>query len=180
MTRPELICFDMDGTLIEENKWLDFNLCLGLTPTQDDALYEAFASGELSYHTWLERLREAYRLPRPNVTRDYVTTCLTQFTLQSGAVDALERAKALNVPTAVITGSFDTTAAAVAHALGIDHAIANTSCVFDTEDRLIDIESGGDEGEMKDRYLRALCVELNVSLESVIVVGDSGNDLPMF
>jgi phosphoserine phosphatase len=176
----KLICFDMDGTLIKESKWSDFNQCLGVPPAQDQAWYDAFTSGEITYDTWLEKLRTAYDLPRAGVTHAVVSDCLTRFTLQPGARAAVRAAAAMGISSAVITGSFDISATALADELNLGYAISNTSCVFDATGKLVDICSGGEEGEAKVQYLRALCVQIGCELTDTLVVGDGVNDIPLF
>lgn len=180
MSTLKLVVFDMDDTLITDNTWLRFNTALGVTAEDDDRLYHEFSAGQIDYQTWLSELTQLYDLHNRHVTRDFVNEVLDTFELAPGAHEAVRSCKQHNLQTAIITGSFTTTAETVRDALGMDHAIANTSCVYDAEDRLINIASHGEEASAKVIHLESLLQELQIAPESVLVVGDGANDVPLF
>lgn len=180
MSQPKLVVFDLDDTLITSNTWLKFNTALGVSKTDDDQLYIRYHQGELTYEEWLHELTSLYKLEEKHFTKDHVTEVLSVFDLAEGAVSAVEYLRQLSIPSAILTGSFKTTADAVAKTLGINHTIANTTCTFDTSDRLIAVESHGDEAEQKPVHLKKLLAEKNLKPSEVLVVGGGANDIPLF
>lgn len=178
---PRLICFDMDDTLIQGNSWLRFNLALGVSQAEDDQLYARFAAGEIDYQQWMTALQTLYRLPRPEIDRTYVNTVLSEVSLVAGAVDTLTQIHHAGITTALITGSFHTTATTVAAQLNIPHVYANTDCVYDDHDQLTHLVSQGDEGAGKLAYVEELCRQRKLKItKDVMIVGDSSNDIPAF
>ena len=51
MMNQRLVCFDMDGTLITNNKWLDFNKFLGITKVEDEAIFRRYSTADINYKT---------------------------------------------------------------------------------------------------------------------------------
>lgn len=181
MKERKLCVFDMDDTLIHNNKWFDLNTFLGVSEADDNRLYQDFKNEQISYKEWMDALDALYELSQKNVTRDEVTQVLQTYTVREGAGELVQTLHAAGYETAIITGSFAITAQSIADELGIKHVIANTHCVFDEHDRLTHIHSRGTEGTMKQTYLLELCSSLGIQPhENCYVIGDSIYDQPMF
>lgn len=171
----------MDDTLITGNTWLKFNTFLGVSEDDDYRLYKAFINKEITYTQWLEELTNLYNVSDTQIPKEAVTALLTDITLAPGAQEAVAFCLKNGLIPVLITGSFDTTAKAVAAQLGIQNYVANTQCEYDDTANLKGIVSQGDEGESKVRQLRSLCRSLGISPEThCIAVGDSSNDIPLF
>jgi phosphoserine phosphatase len=181
----------MDDTLITNNKWLDVNLALGVTKCEDDALYNQFTEGDITYDQWTHLLQQLYHNHGPH-NRLQIERELIKVEWAAGAAQAAKATRDYGMATAVITGSFCLTAAHVAHELNIDHWRANTSLHFtntsnQTADNLnanelhtVSIVSGGEEGNAKVRLLQDLCHNLGYELTDCIAVGEGANDIPLF
>lgn len=181
MDVKKLFVFDMDDTLIVNNKWVDFNTFLGVSTNDDYRLYMAFKNEELSYAQWIQELIKLYELDKKTVTRKEVTKVLQDVQIRQGAKELVDSLHKKGFTTAIITGSFVITAHTLAEELGIRHVVANTNCVFDEKDRLTTIHSRGTEGTMKNTYLLELCSALGVDPhEDCYVIGDSIYDQSMF
>jgi len=175
----KLIIFDMDDTLITNNTWLDFNLFMGMTADEDYRLYKQFKAGELDYKTWTSKLVEQYKKHTLKYESE-IEGELARFELADGADLAVEAALKLGLQTTLLTGSFSTTAQAVATELGIGSITANTSVIYDNEGAFLDLQSQGDEAIAKLRALPRLCSDHNATPEQCIAVGDGANDIPLF
>jgi len=181
MSKNKLFVFDMDDTLITNNKWVDVNTFLGVSPDDDYRLYTAFKNGDISYAQWMTELDILYDLKNKRVTREEITSILQQIKLRDGAKSLVNHLHKKEYTTAIITGSFVITAHTIADQLGIHHVIANTSCVFNESDVLTGIHSRGTESAMKNTYLLELCSALNIEpTKDCYVIGDSIYDQPMF
>lgn len=176
----KLVVFDMDGTLITGNTWEDFNTALGVTDDEDWALYSAFSKDEITYGEWQQELLKLYRLDENKHTKEQVLSYLTQYELKTDAKACLEQISAAGHDTLLLSGSFQMTAYAVAFELGMDEAIATTTCVFDQEGMLCNFLSEGDEQHAKVKRLEIFCAEKNISLDDCVVIGDGPNDIPLF
>ena len=80
MSDIKLICFDIDGTLIEGNSWYTLNTALGVTPKEDLELHKAYSTGLITYTDWLTTLETLYR-KRGKTTPEQITTALSTYTL---------------------------------------------------------------------------------------------------
>ena len=181
MSVKKLFVFDMDDTLIVNNKWLDFNTYLGVSEEDDYRLYLAFKNNEITYAEWMVELDKLYDLANKKVTRSEITSVLQSFQVREGAKELIQTLHKQGFTTAIITGSFVITAHTLAEQLNIRHVVANTNCVFDEQDHLTHIHSKGTEGMMKNTYLLELCSALGVNpSKDCYVIGDSIYDQPMF
>ena len=179
--KRQLVVFDMDDTLITNNKWVDINSFLGISGDDDYRLYMAFKNGDISYAEWMTELDTLYDLENKHVTRNEIVPILQQVQLREGAKSLIDHLHRKGYITAIFTGSFVITAHTIADQLGIHHVVANTSCVFDENDELTGIHSRGTESAMKNAYLLELCSALNIEpTKDCYVVGDSIYDQPMF
>lgn len=179
MDSIKLVCFDMDGTLIEQNSWYALNTALGVTPAEDLAMYEAYGAGELSYEDWISRLVSLYK-ERGVATRENVTAALTRYQLRDGAVELVEYLKGKGYRVAIVSGSFDVTVDAVAGQLGITLRQANTRVTFGPDGYLTELVSQGDEKDAKVRHLETICNQEGIKLTDCVCIGDGGNDIELF
>lgn len=171
----------MDDTLITNNKWVDFNTYLGVSKEDDERLYRAFVSNEISYADWLSKLTRLYDLPNKKITKRQIVAVLQKVQIKRGAFALINALHAKGYDCAIITGSFAITAHSLAETFRIKHVLANTRCVFDEDQILTGIHSKGTEATMKNEYLITLCKTLSIDPRTdCYVIGDSVYDLPMF
>jgi len=180
MTKNKLIVFDLDNTLITGNIWEQFNTSLGVTKEQDRELYSAFATNEINYEQWLSELKKLYQLDTNKHTKAQVLEYLTEYQLQPDALTVLQSLTNSGYDVLLLAGSFQMTADAVAFELGIDTAIATTTCMFDESEMLYDLHSKGNERDTKVQLLQEYCSAHDLLLSDCIVVGSGGNNLALF
>jgi HAD superfamily phosphoserine phosphatase-like hydrolase len=180
MNNNKLVVFDLDNTLITGNIWEHFNTSLGVTKEQDWELYSAFTKNEITYQQWLSGLKELYRLDTNKHTKAQVLEYLTEYDLQPDALTALQLITSSGYDTLLLAGSFQMTADAVAFELGLNKAIAATTCIFDAAELLCDLHSVGNEREAKVQLLHDYCDTHDITLSDCIVVGSGGNNLALF
>ena len=194
MKAVKLVCLDLDDTLIDQNSWYKLNIALGLTNEEDQAMYDAYANGNLSYEEWMEKLAALYR-ERGFATKERVTATLSHYRFKEGARELVKYLKGKGYQLVLLSGSFDMVLESVADTLGITHRKANTSFRFDEHDMLQEVMSAGDELDNKLQYLKDFCVEKNpnttceigagvqwrwVELDECAAVGDGLSDLKLF
>jgi len=85
MAERKLFVFDMDDTLITNNKWFDLNLFLGVSEADDYRLYCEFKENQITYKEWMEQLATLYDLENKTSSRAAVTQILQEYTLRDGA-----------------------------------------------------------------------------------------------
>ena len=180
MSKNKLVVFDLDNTLITGIIWENFNTSLGVTMEQDKELYSAFAKEEINYQQWLTELKKLYHLDTNKHTKAQVLEYVTEYDLQPDALTALQLITSSGYDTLLLAGSFQMTADAVAFELGINKAIATTTCIFDEAEMLYDLHSASNEREAKVTLLHNYCRANDLLLSDCIVVGSGGNNLALF
>ena len=77
--KPELIIFDLNKTLINENSWLKLNQAMGVTADEDADLLERAARGEITDSEAQLELLNLYQ-QRGDVSRAHIAQILTEYT----------------------------------------------------------------------------------------------------
>lgn len=180
LSDKKLVVFDMDGTLITNNTWFDFNLAMGVSAEEDEDLYQQYTAGTLTYADWVTALNTHYaRYPRRG--REVVEATLTSsLHFREGAPELIAYLHKKGYQTAIITGSFTVTAHAAAAALGIMHALGNATCHYNNEQHFTHISVRGEERMVKVDMLGELCSQLSLTPHDCVAIGDGGNDLDLF
>ena len=179
MPKIRLVCFDLDDTLIRRNSWHALNNSLGITDEEDQHWFDAYGSGEISSEQWKNILLERY-LEHSDATRDGITKIFSQYELVDGARESVEHVRSKGLETVLISGSVDIVVDLVAKDLGISHAKANNSFLFDDADRLQSIHTCGDDTIGKADHLESFCEMLGIQMNECACIGDGYNDIEMF
>lgn len=175
----KLICLDLDQTLIYRNSWRTLGLALGIPAEEDIRLYKEYKAGLFSYDEWNEKVLEFYT-KHEDANREGITKILADYTFVDGAREAVEYLKSKGYELVLISGSIDILVDVVAKDLGIKYFKANNTFIFDENDRLISIHSGGDDTLAKAGYLESFCEMLGFDITECACIGDGSNDLEMF
>jgi len=179
MNNIKLVCFDMDGTLINQNSWQQLNLALGVTSAEDTEMYEAYGDGKLTYQAWTNKLFNLY-IERKLATKENVHQALTKYTFKVGAEDLVSYLQEKGYQIAIITGSFDVLAQQVAEHLHVQTYKANTRLLYDADNYIKEMISEGDELHAKLRHLENMCQALGIAIEECVCIGDGANDIELF
>ena len=82
--------------------------------------------------------------------------------------------------TALITGSFDLFAKAIAQKLDIPSWYANTEMIWDEKGNLVDFHYVRDQAAQKLIHLQQFTKQHGIHIEDCIVIGDGDNDVEIF
>ena len=179
MVKPKLICFDFDDTLTTENSWLTLNTALGITPAEDQKMYEAFKTGELSYLDWTDKISSYYRI-HGLANKDTIEHVLHTIPLKPDAKAVITELHVRGYITAIISGSFTSLVSQHASELGITHVYAGTKIKYDGENNFIELQSEGEESGVKVKHLTDLCSKLGIQVTDCACIGDGANDIELF
>lgn len=178
LLRPiRLVCFDLDGVLIEaKSSWVAVHDAFGVR--NEDSL-RLFLHGEISEEEFIRRDVALWRKKKPHVTIGEIDDILSRVVLHPGAEQTIDALHAAGVKTAVVSGGIANAAHRVARQLGIPLVSANELQV---------LEDGRLSGEgvvntpLRDKSLpvRRFAQELGIPLGHVASVGNSAPDVPMF
>jgi phosphoserine phosphatase len=179
MNNIKLICFDLDETLIKKNSWKNLGLSLGVSEEEDRRFYNEYKSNSISYDEWNDKILELY-LKHKDANRDSIIKTLSKYFYNEGAQEIVKYLKDKGYILVLISGSIDILVNMVALDLGIPYNKANNTFIFDEQNRLIGIHSGGNDVLAKAEHLESFCEMLNIDIKECACIADGRNDVEMF
>lgn len=175
-TSKKALILDLDGTVTPHSTWVALNTAFGITPEQDETLFEQYRQGLLPYLEWTKQLVEIYRSNNSPLTKKQLIQLADDIELHKDAKDFVQAAKDKNYKVILVSGSVDVIVERIAERLNSDDWLSCSKVVFE-EDVLIDLVSMGDEGPAKIKLIQEAGIELS---EDTISVGDGGNEKELF
>ena len=177
--RPyDLVCFDVDGTLVEhpEHKvvWQVLNRRFLGTDGINENRYARYRSGEISYAEWVAM--DIGDWQRRGITREQVVDALGELRLVDGARETLDELKDRGYKLGVISGTLDISL----EILFPDHPFDDVFCNrirFGDDGRIAGWEATPYDMEGKARALEMIAEREGLRLERCVFVGDHGNDV---
>lgn len=179
MFRPEIICFDLNKTLIRENSWLELNLAMGVTQAEDDDLMARAAAGKLTDQEGQDELLAIYR-QRGNISRHTIMDVITRYEYIDGARELIKSLGARGYRLALVSGAMDILVAHVAKELGISLWRASNIFVFDESNQLVGIKSPEKDAADKAVQFTDICLKKGVDPTQCAAIGDGANDKHLF
>jgi HAD superfamily phosphoserine phosphatase-like hydrolase len=176
--RRLLICFDVDGTLIDDTIfiWQTLHDKMKTDPVERKFWSDAYWNHQITYEEWATRDVEMWI--RQNVTREILLESLADLQLMSGARYTLSQLRKNDHALGVISGSID---------LALEKTIPDYSSVFDFVflNRLLFDENNKLTGivptpfdiEQKASGLIEMSNRLRIPLRDTVFVGDNFNDI---
>lgn len=176
--RVDLVCFDVDGTLIKhpENKvvWQVLNQrFLGDDSVNADR-FARYRSGEITYAEWVAL--DVGEWQRLGVTREQMVDALGELRLVTGARETLSVLKERGYKLAVISGTLDISL----ETLFPDHPFADVFCNrihFGEDGHITGWTATPYDMEGKAQALKMIAAREGFPLERCAFVGDHHNDL---
>lgn len=178
LERPiRLVCFDLDGVLIEaKSSWVAVHEAFGV---QNEASLAEFLHGRISEEEFIRRDVALWLQKKPDAHRDDIDRILAGVVLHPGAKDTIRALHAANVHTAIVSGGIALAARRVAERLAIPHVSAN-ELLTHPDGRLTGEGVVNTPLRDKSRPVRGFAAALDIPLEQVASVGNSAPDIPMF
>lgn len=180
MRKFDLICFDVDGTLIEhpQNKviWEVLNTRILGNDSVNKERFRMYNDGEISYDEWV--MLDVSGWVAHKATRDQVLAAVSEFNLIEGARETVTELKRRGYRLAVISGTLDI----MIDTLFPDHPfeeVFTNKISFDGSGTLVSWEATPFDLHGKPVALRALAKKFKISLERSAFVGDGDNDVPL-
>jgi len=173
----ELICFDMDGVLIDiGSSWKfvhDYFHCT------NNASVNAYLHGEISDEEFIRRDLALWKENGEFTTRETIENLFTSVELMQGAQSLFQFLKKRKIRTAIVSAGIDIVAQKIGTMLDIDTILAN-GFIVDSKNRLTG------EGKLsvrliqKDQAIYTLSKNKQIPLRNCAAVGNSCFDIPMF
>ncbi len=175
----ELICLDLNKTLIKENSWFRLNIALGMTKAEDEILFKLWEEGTISYIEWQDIISRIY-INRNAPTRKKIEKVLFDYEYKPDVKEVINYLKKKGYKIALITGAEASLARKVASELGIDMYAADNIFIYDEKDIFKKIIVLGEEEEFKLYQLKSFCYELGIELTQCVCIGDGSNEMVLF
>ncbi len=176
----DLICFDVDGTLVRHPTgmviWEVLNIRFGGSVEQNRERYTMYRDGKISYADWVELDIEDWL--HAGASQAAILECVSEFALIDGARDTVIELGKRGYTLGVISGTLDV----VLDTLFPDHPFSDVhtnKIFFDKEGKLAAWQATPYDGKGKPAALRAMAEKHGVPLERCAFVGDGENDVPL-
>ncbi len=175
-----LVCFDVDGTLIENVKfsWQLFHDHFGIDKGRRDAARKAFMKGDLTYKQWAEHDVELWKERR--VTRQDFFDAIDSHNIKllQGSREALGELKSHGMKLAVISGSLNVMLERfLPDCDRLFDDIYLSRLLFDERGVICGVDATPYDIEHKASALRMIAKKENIPLEKTVFIGDYLNDL---
>lgn len=176
----KLVCFDVDGTLIDnvEYSWKVFHDYFQVDQKRRERAKKAFYNGEISYLEWAEHDINLW-VEKKAKKEDFIKAIKhANLKLMKGALETLNELKKRNVKLAIISGSLN---------IILEHFIPNykeifddiflSRIYFDKKGNINNIKPTSFDMEQKAVALKQIAEREKISLKECVFVGDHENDL---
>lgn len=177
----KIICFDVNGTLVEESSWEIFAQGDKAIEKQIDDIFDGYYSRKISIdEVWRGLVSTLKKTGRAN--RDFIYNCWDQFiTFKEGAEDLIVYLKEKEYKIYLISCSIDISLECMVKKLDIDGFYAGSHLIFDSLGDLERITSECGKGrEFKKEKLKELAQKEGIDVGDVVFVGDGDNDIGVF
>ena len=179
MQSIKLVCFDVDGTLVDGIGWLLLTEGLGCSVQEHLDIFSRAQRREISFSECERLLVRMYR-HSGNATRSFVLKIFDEVKLRPNAKALISYLKNKDYKIYLISGADDIYVETIAKNLDVDGFYANSTLEFDKDEVLRKIHYRHNQGEIKVKQLKELIENLGIKKYEVVFIGDSWNDIEVF
>lgn len=176
----DLICFDVDGTLVTHPSgmviWEVLNLKFGSSRETNALRYQMYHSGRITYDEWVAL--DVGDWVAAGATRADILETVTEFKLVDGARDTVEELKRRGFRLAVISGTLDILLEHLFAGHPFDTVYTNR-VFFDDAGTLTHWQATPFDGHGKPLALKEIGDKYRIPLSRSAFVGDGENDVPL-
>ncbi len=176
----DLICFDVDGTLVRHPSglviWEVLNLKYGGSKDINRFRYQMYCEGRLSYERWVEL--DVSSWIEEGATEKGIIDAVREFSLFDGARETVHELKRRGFTLGVISGTLNV----VLDTLFPDHPfdeVYTNKIFFDQSGKLTRWEATRFDSHGKPEALEDMAYRHCVPLSRTAFVGDGENDVPL-
>lgn len=177
MPKYKLVCFDVDGTLIDNMKfsWQVFHDYFQTDSHRREDAKNRFFKGEITYLEWAEHDINMWR--EKNARKEDFFKAVEHLKLMDGAVETLEELKSRGLKLAVISGSLNVILERFVpnHKEFFDYVYLSR-IYFDEEGSISKVEATEFDMDAKAIALKIIAEREKISMEECVFVGDYLND----
>jgi len=172
----DLVCFDLDGTLIQGTIfiWQTLHDAFGTDPERRRQAKDDFHAGRITYKQWFDH--DLVLLGEADATRARMLTALDVIHPTPGAVETLAALRAAGMHLAIISGSIDLVLERFFGQATFDEVLINR-LDFDDAGRLTGGTHTNFDVDRKGEGVREIARRLGVDVARTAFVGDNYNDV---
>ena len=182
MKEVKLVCFDVDGTLIDfsMNSYSALADGLGWSSAEAFVIFEQAKKGEVCFREAEKFFVKEYS-EGGNANRFFIKEIFNKkVKIPKEAKDLVFYLKEKGYLVYLISGSIDIFVEIIAQKIKADGFYANASMEFDDRGYLKKINYRENQGEIKVEQLKELIKKLGIDMSQVVFVGDAKNDIEAF
>jgi len=177
----KIICFDVNGTLIDQSSWEIFTSGEEKAEQELKDLFNNYYNNKISLKDFWEKMALVLKATG-NANMEYICNHSEDInTLKDGAEDLINYLKDKGYKIYLISCSIDIYLEKLTQKLKLDGFYAGTKFLFNEEGDLLSIESDCLKNKnFKEEKIREIAKENNAEIEEIVFVGDGKNDIGAF
>ncbi len=179
MENIKLVCFDIDGTLVDGISWLILTKELGCSPQEHLDIFRRCQKGKITFIEGERLLTKMYQ-NSGNANKTFIKNLFDNVDIRNQARDLISYLRKKGQRIYLISGAIDIYVESIAKKLNVDGFYANSTLEFNNKGILQKINYRDNQGEIKIEQLTDLIQKLGININQVAFVGDSENDIEVF
>lgn len=176
----KIICFDVNGTLVDQNSWDIFTFSEEIEKKLKD-IFDDYENNKIPLRDFWDQVALVFK-SIGNANIEYIRNHFDDANvLKEGAEDLINYLKEKGYKIYLISCSIDIYLEELTRKLKLDGFFAGTKFIFDENGELLSIESECFEDKnFKEEKVRKVAEENNAEIEDIVFVGDGKNDIGAF
>ena len=178
MPKYKLVCFDVDGTLVDNvvYSWELFHEYFEVDMKKRNEMRDKYYNGEINYLQWAQH--DIGMWIKKGATRDEFFKAMKNLKLMNGAIETINELKKNGMKLAIISGSLNIILEKVLpNYKELFDDVFLSHLIFDNNGKLIDAKVTQYDMIQKAAALRKIAQREKIDLKETVHIGDHHNDV---
>lgn len=177
MSDIKLVALDIEGTLTQEGIWSRLHHLVGISDQEGLQWFTQYYNKQWTFEQWADVVIARYK--NSGISRHDIEAVLRDVRFLPQAKDTVAMLRQ-RYPLALLSSTPDVFVEEVAKQFFINTYYANYTFVYDTYDRVKNIQYLAEDASVKRQFLKDLCKKKGLRPEEIVYIGHSSNDLEAF